>query len=606
MTIQIPQKIHLTNMNLPQDKHISFYEQQIKAHEDKWREYADCATNILIQEKRLFIGRIWGVQENHGNVVLRFNEGEVPRMKQPYFLGLVGADAPANPLTWKFSYKTFRESTQPRYYSGVKADIYTVKYWKTEESKSYILVSGFDLDVLTVIKEKYLDKKIHPLIVVAETDPPVEYLIKLKEFVTKNEKDAILNLELNVFEENWKPTQLNNEKIITNDIIQLIEKQKTTIVQGPPGTGKSYLAAELCDYYLDQGRSICVTALTNKALMEIASKDGMIRSLNNGKVYKTNLSGDELKDIPTLKKVESFTPKYGDLLLSTYYRLAQKQAELIENIQRFDLVIIEEASQAYLATIAMFTSISSKILIIGDHKQLTPVVLKREEAKSIFQKIDGVINGLETFAFNNNEISFRLTKTRRLTSDAAALTGLYYRNSLVSISEKESKTDIKSKYSKLFHNNGGVTIVKLSPARIGFTERELFGFITKMTREILENNPKLEIGLLTPYADVESELYTQYSKLSNDFNYITISTVHKIQGLTTDLTIMYLPLTPAAFDLNDNLFNVATSRSTRGSLIITYEHIDLASSVSIETKQFIKQCKDVSDYFKTIFKQEKS
>lgn len=591
-------------MNIPQGKHIAFYEQQIKAQEDKWREYADCAMNILIQEKRLFIGRIWGVQESHGFVVLRFNEGEVPRMKQPYFLGLVGSEAPENPLTWKFSYKTFRESTQPRYYSGVKADIYTVIYWKTEEGKSYILVSGFDLEVLSTIKEKYLDRKIHPLIVVAETDPPVEYLIKLKEFVSKNENDAILNLELNVSEDNWSPVNLNNEKSITHDVIEFIEQQKTTLIQGPPGTGKSYLAAELSDYYLKKGKSICVTALTNKALMEIASKEGLINYLSIGKVYKTNLTGDELKDIPKLKKVESFTPKYGDLLLSTYYKLAQKQSDIIEGSQRFDLLIIEEASQAYLATIAMFCSIAEKLLIIGDHKQLTPVVLKIEEAKQIFSKIEGVINGLQTFAFNNNEVSYRLNKTRRLTSDASKLTGLFYDNSLASISKKEGNTTFVSKYRNLFHVNGGITIAKLSSARIDFTERNIFNFICKIAREIFANNPKIEIALLTPYVSVESELYTQYSKLSNDYKYITINTVHKIQGLTTDLTILYLPLTPAAFDLNDNLFNVATSRATRGTLIITYEHIDLASLVSTETKQFINRCTDVSREFTNQFKGE--
>ena len=591
-------------MKIPQEKHIAFYEQQIKAEEDKWREYADCAMNILIQEKRLFIGRIWGVQESHGNVVLRFNEGEVPRMKQPYFLGLVGADAPENPLTWKFSYKNFRESTQPRFYSGVKAEIYTVTYWKTEEGKSYILVSGFDLEVLSTIKEKYLDRKIHPLIVVAETDPPVDYLIKLKEFVSKNKKDTIINLELNISEQNWKPINLNNEKSITNDVIQFIEKQKITVIQGPPGTGKSYLAAEICDYYLKQGKSICVTALTNKALMEIASKDGLITSLSIGKVYKTNLTGDELKYIPKLKKVESFTPKYGELLLSTYYKLAQKQSEIIEGSKRFDLIIIEEASQAYLATIAMFSSIVEKVLIIGDHKQLTPVVLKIEEAKTIFDKIEGIINGLQTFAFNNNEVSYRLTKTRRLTSDATKLTGLYYDNNLESISDYEGSTDFSSKYRNLFHENGGITIAMLSTARIGFTERNIFNFICKISREIFANNPKIEIALLTPYVPVESELYTQYSKLSNDFKYITINTVHKIQGLTTDLTILYLPLTSAAFDLNDNLFNVATSRATRGTLIITYEHIDLANSVSIETKQFVTRCKNVSQEFTKQFKEE--
>ena len=591
-------------MNVPQDKHIVFYEQQIKAHEDKWREYADCPMNILIQEKRLFIGRIWGIQESQGNVILRFNEGEVPRMKQPYFLGMVGADAPTNPLTWKFSYKTFRESTQPRFYSGVKADVYTVTYWKTEERKSYILVAGFNLDVLTTIREKYIDKKIHPLIVVAETDPPVDYLIKLKEFVAKNERDVILNLDLNVLEQNWNPTILNNEKSVTNDVIQLVEKQKTTLIQGPPGTGKSFLAAELCDYFLKQGKSICITALTNKALMEIASKKGLADSLSKGKVYKTNLSSDELKDLPKLKRVDSFTPIHGDLLLSTYYKLAQKHSELIEGAQRFDIMIIEEASQAYLATIAMFSSIASRILIIGDHKQLTPVVLKIEEVKQISPQIEGVINGLQTFAFNNNELSYRLIKTRRITSASAALTGLYYNNSLESISEREGNTDFISKFRNIFHENGGVTIARLSSAKIGFTERDIFKFICKVSREILENTPKIEVALLTPYVDVESYIYSQYSKLSNDYKYITINTVHKIQGLTTDLTILYLPLTPASFDLNENLFNVATSRATRGTLIITYEHIDLASSVSIETKQFIKRCKNVSKEFKIMFNEE--
>ncbi len=430
----------------------------------------------------------------------------------------------------------------------------------------------------------------------------MEYLIKLKEFVSKNANDAILNFELNVSEDNWNPVNLNNEKDITTDVIELIEGNKTTIIQGPPGTGKSYLAAELCNFYLTNGKSICVTALTNKALMEIASKKGLTSSLENGKVYKTNLTGDELKDIPRLKKIESFTPKQGELFLSTYYKLAQKQSEIIEGAKRFDLLIIEEASQAYLATIAMFSSIADKILIIGDHEQLTPVVLKIEDAKINFEKIEGVINGLQTFAFNSNEASYRLTKTRRLTSDASVLTGLYYNNSLKSISDKDGNTKFTSKYSNLFHTNGGVTIAKLSSARIGFTEQNIFNLICKISREIIESNPKIDIALLTPYVSIESQLYTQYSKLSNDYKNVTINTVHKIQGLTADLTILYLPLTPASFDLNDNLFNVATSRATRGTLIITYEHIDLTSSVSMETKQFIKLCKNVNEMFNNLLR----
>lgn len=588
-------------MKISQEKHIQFYNQQIKAEEDEWRNYADSAINILIQEKRLFIGRIWGIQENQGNVILRFKESEVPRMKQPYFLGLVGADASSNPLTWNYSYKTFRESTQPRYYSGIKADIYTVSYWKTEESRSYIIVSGFELDKLKIIKDKYLANQIHPLIVVAETDPPVDYLIKLKEYLEKQNGDEILNLNLEVNEDLWKPTNLDNANNITSKVIKLIDNQKTTLIQGPPGTGKSFLAAELCDYYLNQGKSICVTALTNKALMEIASKKGLQDSLNKNKVYKTNLTGDEQKELPHLQKAETFSPNQGELLLSTYYKLAQKQANLIEDGERFDLMIIEEASQAFLATIAMFSTIASKVIIIGDHKQLTPIAKKMEEAKTIHPKIEGVINGLQTFAFNNSELSFRLTKTRRLTSDASRLTGMYYNNCLESISDIEGQTDFKSIYKSLFHNNGGVTIAKLPASRSGFTEKELLHFICQLSREILENNPKIELALLSPNKEIESSLYTQYSKLSYDYKNITISTIHKIQGLTSDLTILYLPLNLPAFELNENLFNVATSRATKGTLIITYEPIDLVSAATIETKQFVKSCSNVSEEFKKVF-----
>jgi hypothetical protein len=82
-----------------------------------------------------------------------------------------------------------------------------------------------------------------------------------------------------------------------------------------------------------------------------------------------------------------------------------------------------------------------------------------------------------------------------------------------SISVIEGKTDFKFIYKSLFHNNG-VSIAKLPSSRSGFTEKKL-NFICQLSKETLENNPKFEIAVLTPYKDVESSLYT-HSKLSND------------------------------------------------------------------------------------------
>lgn len=260
-------------------------------------------------------------------------------------------------------------------------------------------------------------------------------------------------------------------------------------------------------------------------------------------------------------------------------------------------MIIEEASQAYLATIAMFSSIAKKLLIVGDHKQLTPVVKQKEQAYKIHPGIDGIINGLETFAFNNNNISNRLTYTRRLTSDAANHTAVYYQDSLKSISDDEGKTKFTSRYFDMFHSNGGISIAKLQASMQGFTEKDVIRFICEIGHEILKCNSKIEIALLSPYIKVESSLYEHYSRMSSDYSRITLNTIHKIQGLTADVTILYLPLNNPSFDLDANLFNVATSRAKKGTLIVTYKQIELLTGVSTETMSFIQGCQDVSAQF---------
>jgi hypothetical protein len=125
--------------------------------------------------------------------------------------------------------------------------------------------------------------------------------------------------------------------------------------------------------------------------------------------------------------------------------------------------------------------------------------MEKGDAKKIYADIYGIINGLQTFAFNNNPISYRLLNTRRLTSDAAKLTGLYYNNSLKSISDIEGLTRFNSKFFSLFHPNGGISIAKLQKSTKGYSETNFVRFICLMAREILSRNKELEVALLAPY-----------------------------------------------------------------------------------------------------------
>ena len=89
--------------------------------------------------------------------------------------------------------------------------------------------------------------------------------------------------------------------------------------------------------------------------------------------------------MPFLQNFESGIPLPGTLLLSTFYKLSDITNHLLRDQVRFDVVIVEEASQAFLATIALFQAVARKIILIGDHMQLPPVVLVIKK-KSFFSR----------------------------------------------------------------------------------------------------------------------------------------------------------------------------------------------------------------------------
>jgi superfamily I DNA and/or RNA helicase len=479
-----------------------------------------------------------------------------------------------------------------------------LNYLKADGDWAYLLISISDTQLSDYLEKEFIQKDIQPLIVIAESDPPLQYLYNLKEFVESNQDDAIVNSDITINPENWKPIGLDNENDITNTLLDIIETKNTTIIQGPPGTGKSYYAAKIIQKYLINNQAIAVCALTNKALMEVLGQPALKESLKSGLIYKTSLSKDESKLEPLLKLTDGFTPKQGELLATTFYRLSDYYNNFSIDSKRFELLIIEEASQAFLATIAMFHKIANKVVIVGDHKQLPPVVQTNDKILGkIHPYIKSTINGLETFALNNNEISYRLTKTMRLTDEAATLTGHFYDNQLKSISPLNNKIKHPEFIENIFHLNGAVSIVKMDKAgKESISEDILLNKLIEIAKNLLYADENIKVSILVPTKNYEKLLTYKFSRVSTDFKRITISTVHKIQGLTSDYTFFYMPLTNLFSELNDNFFNVASSRAKRGCLIVTYNHLDLNVGISKELNLFLEGCKDVTESFTKVFK----
>jgi AAA domain len=576
-------------------QHASFFDWQLRLQEESWLAYAGSRMKDLLATGKLFAGRLWGIQESNGMVILRFRRGEEPRMKTLWLLCLSGDTGNSPPAQWEFTYKAYRQSVSPRL-SGKNTEVKTQYYLHAkDEDWSYIAVSGFDAGLLDELKAEYLDKHQHPLITLSETDPPVEYLIALRKYVSAH--DVFQGKDLSGLEADRAPLFFSGAEDITTTLKDALCNERIVVVQGPPGTGKSYIAAELAEEYLKQGKNVVITALTNYSLAEIAGQPPLRVSTKEGRVYKSSLSADEQKRLSGLRPFTGALPGPGELLLISFYQMAVLYEQLTASLPLCDLLIIEEASQAFLATIAMFIPLGSKVLLIGDHMQLPPVVINRHDAVKIVTQADLIINGFSYLIRTSKNPAYLLTDTRRLAAAAAALTSLYYDSDLVSLADAVNNEPNKSPFLSLFHPKGGITKALYGINETDGHNRRIIKLCCQIAAALLDQDKTTETALLTPYASAETALYRAFSDLSAENPRLLISTVHKVQGITTDFTVLFLPLDNPSFELDDQLFNVATSRAKRGTLIIAPSHLNLVLNISPATAEFIKRSKDVSETF---------
>jgi DNA replication ATP-dependent helicase Dna2 len=593
-------------MSLPIEKHIEFYKAEYAKQLREWQLYYQCEIRLLLAsgKREMYVAAVWGIEPKSGMLILKIRSTKKPRLNQPYFFGLVSSEAIGSPKEWTITYKEFRERNTNKFYTGMGDGFVPINYWKSEGEFTYLLCEVFNDKLVDDIKASFLERSIHPLVLIAKADPPLKYLENLKKFLIKYPEDEIANYSVPE-DANWNPQNLDNSDDVTETIINSIRKNKTTLVQGPPGTGKSYLAASIANKFVYQNKSVLICSLANKALIEIVNQTPLQPALTTGKVYKTNRSNLERRQNPKLQKINDLTPIQGQLLLTTYYSLSNFLEIYEERAARFDLIIVEEASQAFLATIAMFSAFSKRVLVIGDYKQIPPVVLLEiKEWSTIYPKLSQAVNGLETISFNLSIGIFRLTKTRRLTVGGANLTGLFYDNSLKSISPLNIPIESESDFSSLFDPVGSCSVVYLPLDFGGVRNKKFVDLLLSIAQSIMDNSKELEVGIISSKRDLESILVHEYYLKNGNLNRLNLSTVHRAQGLTVDYCIFYMPLEAAHMDLDPKLFNVATSRAKKGTCIITNESFSLTSNVNPQLATFISNCTNVTKEFSKLLNPE--
>ena len=573
-----------------------FFLDQVREAEMEQKAIIKAPMNQLFWKEEILVGYVDHVIDNLGHVVLKFPKDKAPRLKVQKSVMVIKKDAKAelgpNVTSWTCSFLEFCKNTQ---YHSNTSDLLPLYYTKKGDSSyDYVGCTGLSTSLYDLFKKSTESGKSLSVIVFAPF-PPVDYFNNLVNFLEIFHDMPEQMIEPKIEYEDWHPEELqydpNNEAAIPERILQTLEDENCCILQGPPGTGKSYAIAQIVAKYLTNNKTVCVTTMANKGLIELVQQPPLLPFLRDEKIFKSNLSADERRMIPGLKTIQKgFIVPSGELFCSTNYVLshAYNSDNLSEDgLPSFDLIVIEEASQAFLASILAFKKLGNKCLIVGDPMQLPPII--RNPTKAIYNawNANTQIEGLKTYALGTDVKSYRITTTFRLTKASAELTGIFYSNRFRSV--QKNLLDFSLCHSNLFPDGGGVIYHYTQDYTNGIVSGTGLNIVSQVVDEFTKNYPKRSLAIISPFNDTVKQLQKTFLTETSlqDF---TVETIDRIQGMTVDYAILYIPGRNPGFALDERRFNVATSRSKSTTLIISDIPLTNMHSISSKVAAFIKKC----------------
>ncbi|MCM3569833.1 AAA domain-containing protein [Neobacillus mesonae] len=438
------------------------------------------------------------------------------------------------------------------------------------------------------------------------------------------------------------------EKIKSN-VHELVLRSKynpVTFVWGPPGTGKTYTLARTAANKYFQHKKVLILSHSNQAVDVVLSEvtefikkknrfregDVLRYGGNTGKALSAHgeITTSQLieKQDPILAKdrerlieersslkqdlFRSFSKRDSDHLLELESQISRilekvrkKEIQLVKEAfivgttlakaasdsaiyeQVYDVVIVDEASMAYVPQAAFAVSLGKRVIICGDFKQLPPIASSRDPLVTKWLKEDifhraGVVEWLNEGKLHPH--LFLLKEQRRMHPEISAFTNQYIYHSLVGDHESVYKSRNQLVNQAPFKGRAALLLDtsftgshcvsdKVSNSRFNLWQL-LLSF--QLIHEAYLDGAK-SIGYVTPYRAQASlmemlleEIYS-HERVAAD---IIAATVHRFQGSERDVmifdTVDGVPQELAGMLLtgkdSERLINVAITR-TKGKFI---------------------------------------
>lgn len=364
---------------------------------------------------------------------------------------------------------------------------------------------------------------------------------------------------------------------------QVIEKAIAAkdyfLIVGPPGTGKtSIFARRLIEaYYGQPDVNLLVVAYTNRAVDElcgaieaaVGTAEAYIRigsELSCGIAYRDRL-------LQNISENVTFRNELLEILESKRIYVGTLAAILgrqeILSMKKFQVAIIDEASQVLEPQLIGLLPQFDKFILIGDHKQLSTITLQ-EESKSRVKS--PVLNSIGLFDCRDSffERMFRLCQKNRWDSAYDTLTyqgrmheslsgfvnSQFYESLLIPANSWQlephhlSPKDPANTFQQLIAGYRAAFVCSPkeydfhSSGKVNEQEAELVAFLAKAQWEVYHANglpfdPQTSLGVIAPYRNQIALIRHKLGMLGiPELEQIMVDTVERFQGSQRDMIIL--------------------------------------------------------------------
>lgn len=565
---------------------IQFYEYELREIELAIKQTREALPTTLIASEELFRGLYRGYDSLRGNIFIDFRRDKpTPRLDQLFTAFVASAENRSLERWRQIRYRDLLSSLNG------ETDLSEIKVVNFITAEDPTMIRAICRDVsLTFIESRQRDQ----MICLGPAEPPYEYIINLRHLTellpTEKPRRPWEKLLLNspTLDQNRLPTLLTEAEDIPQVLEDAVHGHRLIVLQGPPGTGKTHQVADLISRLLNENQSVLLTAQTNRSVVEVCAKPFLKPLLAAGKVSKTSLSGSEKAAYPTLLPAKEVTAQPGHGLLTTFYQFSRYWEKYDEPV--FDYIIVEEASQAFLTTLAGSLKLGQYVIVVGDPYQLEPIV-QYNKAFERFRGIEKVVNGLQTLCSMPNIPFYRKIETRRLMERSTHFTNLFYQNTIRSLALNRNLTadrvqlgpDWESKIpdegGPVLCTYGGQTVGKQLPAGA-------MQFVVNLLSVLFTKLPKQDVAVLVPFRETLSQCQRELKPRFTEKS-LLIETVDRVQGLDVDYCFYILPDASYPHSLNQNRFNVATSRARKATFIVAHHQITKLAAASPAVMKYL-------------------